>query len=595
MAARENAEFNADKTLNQTDSLVQTNTNELKLSGAGNFVPGSSNVSAVAEQKDFLEEQSDGVDHHQQMTSGGDLRIVNQGDDGEGFTQDKTETKSLNKVSTMVDRENDECNDDKSLNQTDTLVQTNMNELKLSGVGNSSPKSSNDSADKSLNQTDSLVETNKNELKLSGAGNSSPRSSNDSADKSLNQTDSLVETNKNELKLSGGGNSSPRSSTDSIVKSLNQTDSLVETNKNELKLSGGGNSSPRSSTDSVVKSLNQTDPLVQTTNELKLGGAGNFTPRSSIDSAVAEQKGVDHHDQINSGGDFRMVNQGDGGEGFKQDMTGLEEMFSKLNPMAPDFYPPSVDSTNRPVLQESAPHFAHDADSNALMPANSLVAAGGNSAKKKHIGSSHGKRKTAKNPTSKTQKKKAIRRTVYVSDIDNQINEEQLAALFTSCGQLVDCRICGDPNSVLRFGFVEFANKEGAKNALSLTGTMLGFHTVKVERSRTAIAPVNKNLLPTSEDERERCTRTVYCTNIDKEVTPEDIKLLFESFCGEVTCLKLLGGHNHSTGSAFVEFAISDSAIAALNCSGVILGELPIRVSPSKTPIKQGVPRSAIQ
>lgn len=37
---------------------------------------------------------------------------------------------------------------------------------------------------------------------------------------------------------------------------------------------------------------------------------------------------------------------------------------------------------------------------------------------------------------------------------------------------------------------------EGAKNALSLAGTMLGSHTVKVVPSKTAIAPVNHNLLP---------------------------------------------------------------------------------------------------
>ncbi|MFS7924459.1 hypothetical protein Hanom_Chr03g00272801 [Helianthus anomalus] len=30
----------------------------------------------------------------------------------------------------------------------------------------------------------------------------------------------------------------------------------------------------------------------------------------------------------------------------------------------------------------------------------------------------------------------------------------------------------------------------------------------------------------------------------------------------------------------------AESAIAALNCSGAVLGSLPIRVSPSKTPVR---------
>ncbi|VAI76334.1 unnamed protein product [Triticum turgidum subsp. durum] len=35
----------------------------------------------------------------------------------------------------------------------------------------------------------------------------------------------------------------------------------------------------------------------------------------------------------------------------------------------------------------------------------------------------------------------------------------------------------------------------------------------------------------------------------------------------------------------------AESATAALNCSGVILGSLPIRVSPSKTPVRPRAPR----
>lgn len=193
--------------------------------------------------------------------------------------------------------------------------------------------------------------------------------------------------------------------------------------------------------------------------------------------------------------------------------------------------------------------------------------------------------------TSNAQQDEVIRRTVYVSDIDQQVTEEQLATLFLTCGQVVDCRICGDPNSVLRFAFVEFTDEEGARAALSLAGTMLGFYPVRVLPSKTAIAPVNPTFLPRSEDEREMCSRTIYCTNIDKKVTQGDIKLFFESVCGEVQRLRLLGDYQHSTRIAFVEFAMAESAIAALNCSGAVLGSLPIRVSPSKTPVRPRAPR----
>ncbi|KAL5661515.1 hypothetical protein ACJX0J_028640, partial [Zea mays] len=94
-----------------------------------------------------------------------------------------------------------------------------------------------------------------------------------------------------------------------------------------------------------------------------------------------------------------------------------------------------------------------------------------------------------------------------------QVTEENLAALFINCGQVVDCRMCGDPNSVLRFAFIEFTDEEGARAALNLSGTVLGYYLVN------------------SDDECEMCARTIYCTNIDKKVTQADLKLFFESIC----------------------------------------------------------------
>ncbi|ESQ30057.1 hypothetical protein EUTSA_v10012369mg, partial [Eutrema salsugineum] len=143
---------------------------------------------------------------------------------------------------------------------------------------------------------------------------------------------------------------------------------------------------------------------------------------------------------------------------------------------------------------------------------------------------------------------KSIRRTVYVSDIDQSVTEEILAGLFSSYGQVVDCRICGDPNSVLRFAFVEFSDDQGARAALSVGGTMI-------------------------------------CHE-------DDVKTFFESACGEVTRIRLLGDQLHSTRIAFVEFAMAESAVAALNCSGIVLGSQPIRVSPSKTPVRSRTTRS---
>jgi hypothetical protein len=62
---------------------------------------------------------------------------------------------------------------------------------------------------------------------------------------------------------------------------------------------------------------------------------------------------------------------------------------------------------------------------------------------------------------------------------------------------------------VLRFAFVEFTDEEGARAALSLRGTMLGYYPVRVLPSKTAIVLVNPTFLPRTEDDREMCARTI--------------------------------------------------------------------------------------
>ncbi|CAN6553910.1 unnamed protein product [Malus baccata var. baccata] len=262
------------------------------------------------------------------------------------------------------------------------------------------------------------------------------------------------------------------------------------------------------------------------------------------------------------------------------DVQKLVDMFTKLNPLAKEFFPSSYS------------HQHHSTFENSLAVNNNKLSANGNQAnsRRRTNNFNQGKRRLS-GRAYRAERENSIRRTVYVSDIDQQVTEERLAAIFSSCGQVVDCRICGDPHSVLRFAFVEFADEYGARAALSLGGTMLGYYPVRVLPSKTAILPVNPTFLPRSEDEREMCSRTVYCTNIDKKVAQAEVKNFFETACGEVTRLRLLGDHVHSTRIAFVEFAMAESAILALNCSGMVLGTQPVRVSPSKTPVRPRVTR----
>ncbi|CAH9099118.1 unnamed protein product [Cuscuta epithymum] len=260
----------------------------------------------------------------------------------------------------------------------------------------------------------------------------------------------------------------------------------------------------------------------------------------------------------------------------------IVDMFKtlKLNPMAKEFFPSS--------------YIREDGISTFMTANKTFVTDALRSNRRRGNSYNQGRNNRINNRASKAQREDSIRRTVYVSDIDHNVTEEQLAGLFSAYGQVVDCRVCGDPHSHLRFAFVEFADEYSARASLSLTGTILGFSQLKVLPSKTAILPVNPTFLPRSEDEREMCARTVYCTNIDKKVSQADVKIFFETRCGEVSRLRLLGDQVHSTRIAFVEFVMAESAIMALDCCGEVLGSQRIRVSPSKTPVRPRVARAGM-
>ncbi len=47
--------------------------------------------------------------------------------------------------------------------------------------------------------------------------------------------------------------------------------------------------------------------------------------------------------------------------------------------------------------------------------------------------------------------------------VNVQVSEEQLATFFNQCGPVIDCRICADPNSAMRFAFLEFSDVDSAQ------------------------------------------------------------------------------------------------------------------------------------
>ncbi|OEL15018.1 hypothetical protein BAE44_0023963 [Dichanthelium oligosanthes] len=143
----------------------------------------------------------------------------------------------------------------------------------------------------------------------------------------------------------------------------------------------------------------------------------------------------------------------------------------------------------------------------------------------------------------------AVKRTIFVKYIDPTVSLSKFHESLSRCWlhylghmglvvhvlqQVVDCRICGDPSSGLRFGFVELQREEEAYNALKLDGAIIGISPLRVSRSKTAICPINPKLLP--------------------QVNSSNLKAFCEAYFGKVCCIMLLDNDKRSTNLAFIEF-----------------------------------------
>ena len=176
--------------------------------------------------------------------------------------------------------------------------------------------------------------------------------------------------------------------------------------------------------------------------------------------------------------------------------------------------------------------------------------------------------------------------SVHVRGVASSISESTLARVFAGCGRVIDCRLSGEGRSRFRFAFVAFASEGEVEQALGLDGLVLEGSKIRVQRSKTAIIPVNPHFLPRSEAEMERCRRTVYAANVCPNLTEAEVRDTFEKMCGPVSGIHLQMSNRKEAQVAFVEFADAGSAETALGCSGRRVGTRAVRVTPSKTPLR---------
>ena len=132
---------------------------------------------------------------------------------------------------------------------------------------------------------------------------------------------------------------------------------------------------PHGNGDTVLRSSDPNFNMI-VHQQQKMNGAVNHKAQMSVVQHGINGNGVQNHQMVPNGVELRR-NGDDGGEGFKREMRDLEEMLSKLNPMAEEFVPPSL-TNHKPVSQFSG----HLGYANNFVMQNESGIANGNTARR---------------------------------------------------------------------------------------------------------------------------------------------------------------------------------------------------------------------
>uniref|UniRef100_A0A0E0DWL1 Ataxin-2 C-terminal domain-containing protein n=1 Tax=Oryza meridionalis TaxID=40149 RepID=A0A0E0DWL1_9ORYZ len=154
----------------------------------------------------------------------------------------------------------------------------------------------------------------------------------------------------------------------------------------------------------------------------------------------------------------------DGGEEvreYKSDARKLEELFKKLNPSAEEFVPlarrrgggdgarrlsadapvfvsPAIDFYSQHPVQQPPPiqvlPVVVGGGGGAGLDSSSDGSTNGQPNRRRRSSFNQGRRRMGGRPR-RTDREDSVRRTVYVSDIDQHVTEQKLAEVFSNCGQ----------------------------------------------------------------------------------------------------------------------------------------------------------------
>lgn len=157
---------------------------------------------------------------------------------------------------------------------------------------------------------------------------------------------------------------------------------------------------------------------------------------------------------------------------------------------------------------------------------------------------------------------------IFVGDLSPDIETHQLRDAFAPFGQISDCKIIRDPQTLKSrgYGFVSFVKKEDAENAIAgMNGQWIGSRAIRTNwASRKPPAPNNKeSSKPLSFEEvynqSSPTNCTVYCGGILNGLSEELMQKTFGTY-GHIQEIRVF----KDKGYAFVRFSTKEAAAQAI-------------------------------
>ncbi|XP_073816034.1 trivet isoform X4 [Musca autumnalis] len=158
---------------------------------------------------------------------------------------------------------------------------------------------------------------------------------------------------------------------------------------------------------------------------------------------------------------------------------------------------------------------------------------------------------------------------IFVGDLSSEIETQQLREAFTPFGEISDCRVVRDPQTLKSkgYGFVSFVKKSEAESAITaMNGQWLGSRSIRTNWATRKPPASKENVKPLTFDEvynqSSPSNCTVYVGGVNSSLTSLSEEILQKTFSpyGSIQEIRVF----KDKGYAFVRFSTKEAATHAI-------------------------------